>query len=201
MAEFDLSRWRSTITAPLRGLVQGLGADALTGEQAAALVDWFAGVERLTDRRELIGIVNLESLRRRRVEQGEMCEIAGVGPVPVAVARPLFGEALLRIVIRDGVDVRTVVHAGRTASAIQETAVLVRQGGRCARPRCDQPIAEIDHTTGWTETRATTLDDLAGLCGHDHDLKTRHGHTYRRDPGGAITWTRPDCATEHDEPP
>lgn len=159
------------------------------------------GRRRLRDRRELIALVDLEALRRGRLEPGETCEIAGVGPVPVDIARQVFGDALLRVVIRDGVDIRTVVHTGRTASAVQETAVLVRDGGRCARPRCDLPISEIDHITPWATTRTTTLDNLAGLCGHDHDLKSRDGHSYRRDERGSIEWTRPDGTIERERPP
>jgi hypothetical protein len=94
-----------------------------------------------------------------------------------------------------------VVHTGRTANAVQETAVLVRDGGRCVRPSCGLPISEIDHITGFTTTRTTTLDDLAGLCAHDHDLKTRHGHTYERTADGRVRWRRPDGTIEEDRPP
>ena len=159
------------------------------------------GRRRLGERRELIGLVNLESLRRESVEPGEMCEIAGVGPVPVEVAREVFGDALLRIVIRDGVDIRTVVHTGRTANALQETAVLVRDRGRCRRPTCGLPISEIDHTIDYAETSRTTLDELAGFCGHDHDLKTNGGHSYRTDPDGYLEWIRPDGTVEYERPP
>lgn len=159
------------------------------------------GRRRLRDRRELIGLVDLEALRRGDVVAGETCEIAGIGPVPVEVARRVFGDALLRIVIRDGSDIRTVVHTGRTANALQETAVLVRDGGRCVRPGCGLPISEIDHLTGFATSGPTTLDDLAGLCGHDHDLKSRHGHTYERTADGRIRWRRPDGTIEEDRPP
>lgn len=111
--------------------------------------------------------------------------------MPLAVAREIFGDALLRIVIRDGVDIRTVVHAGRTANALQETAVLVRSGGRCERPSCGLPISEIDHTNDWVRTHQTTLDDLAGLCGGDHDLKSLDGHRYTRRADGTIEWQPP----------
>lgn len=159
------------------------------------------GRRRLRDRRELIALVDLDALQRGHLQPGETCEIAGVGPVPIEVARRMFGDALLRIVIRSGVDIRTVVHTGRTANALQETAVLVRDRGRCIRPRCGQPITEIDHTTGYSHTGPVTLDDLAGLCGHDHDLKTRHGHHYQRHPDGTIRWTRPDGTIEERPPP
>jgi hypothetical protein len=173
-------------------------ADAATGEPAPR---GGRGRRRFANRRELIALVDLAALRRGQVVVGETCEIAGVGPVPVDVARDVFGDALLRIVVRDGVDIRTVVHTGRTASAVQESAVLVRDGGRCVRPRCGLPISEIDHTVGFNATHATTLDDLAGLCGHDHDLKSRQGHSYERDADGRVRWRRPDGTVEDDRGP
>jgi hypothetical protein len=159
------------------------------------------GRKRLSDRRELLLIADLSAWRRGFLLAGETCEIPGIGPISLDAARELFGDALLRVVIRDGVDIRTVVHTGRTANALQETAVLVRQRGRCGRPGCSLPISEIDHTTDYTTSRITTLDQLAGLCGHDHDLKTRHRHTYRLEPDGTITWIRPDGGQEHQRPP
>lgn len=183
-----------------------LAADGLVAMAAASGVEasparGARGRKRLRNRRELIGIVNLESLHRGRVESGETCEIAGVGPVPVDVVREVFGDALLRIVIRDGKDIRTVVHTGRTASALQETAVLVRSGGWCERPACDLPISEIDHKTGFPETGPVALGELLGLCGHDHDLKSRHGHRYEVDVDGNVTWIPPNGAEARAMPP
>jgi hypothetical protein len=159
------------------------------------------GRKRLSERRELLCIVNLESLLRGSVGAGEVCEIPGVGPVLLETARTLFGDSLLRIVIRDGVDIRTVVHTGRTANALQETGIFVRQNGRCDRPGCRFPIAEIDHTEDYVRTGQTTFDDLGGLCTHDHDNKTRYGHTYRRESDGTVVWIRPDGAEERERPP
>jgi hypothetical protein len=42
--------------------------------------------------------VDAAALRRGRVDGGELCEIAGVGPVPVSVARDLLGEAIVKLV-------------------------------------------------------------------------------------------------------
>jgi hypothetical protein len=159
------------------------------------------GRRRLRDRRELIALVDLHALQRGELQPGETCEIAGVGPVPLHIARDLFGTALLRIVIRNGVDIRTVIHTGRTASAVQETAVLVRDRGRCLRPTCNRPISEIDHNHGFTSTGPTTLEDLGGLCGPDHNLKTRARHTWHRNQHGHIHWTHPNGTIEHERAP
>jgi hypothetical protein len=201
-AAIDLARASDAHEASEAYAADGLVgmARALHGDDAG-LPRGGRGRRRLTARRELIAIADIAALRRGSVQRGETCEIAGVGPVPVDVAREVFGDALLRIVIRDGVDIRTVVHTGRTASTLQETAVLVREGGRCARPTCGRPIAEIDHIEGFARTKQTTLDDLAGLCAHDHDLKTLDGHTYGRLDDGAIEWRTPDGAVERSRPP
>jgi hypothetical protein len=156
--------------------------------------------ERKRRRREAIVLVNLESLQRGSVASGELCEIPGVGPVPVDVARDLLGDALLRIVITDGVDVLTAVHAGRLASDVQRTAIQVRQRGRCLRPPCSHGIDQIDHVTGFCVTGAVTLDDLGGLCAFDHALKTNHGHVYRHGDRG-WEWHRPDGVIEYERPP
>jgi hypothetical protein len=118
----------------------------------------------------------------------------------VKVARDLLGDALLRVVIVDGVDIRMVVHAGRLASDAQRTAIEVRQRGRCLRPTCHRAIAQVDHTRGFPITGATTLDDLGGLCHHDHNLKTLEGHTYSHGPHG-WEWHLPDGTVEYERPP
>jgi hypothetical protein len=159
------------------------------------------GRKRLSERRELIALVDLAALRRGSLLPGETCEIPGVGPIPIETAIKEFGEAALRIVIRDGCDIATVVHTGRTANEVQATAVLVRQKGLCGRGTCGLPIGEIDHTDSDVPNGAAPLDRLLGLCGHCHDLKSSFGHTYRREADGAITWIRPDGTEERQRRP
>jgi hypothetical protein len=57
--------------------------------------------------------VDHKAFRRGHTEPGEVCEVAGVGPVPVAVARRLSCDAILKALIMDGNDVRSVAHFGR----------------------------------------------------------------------------------------
>lgn len=182
------------------GLV-AMGDARLSGATDTPTARGARGRKRLANRRELIAIVDLAALQRGHAHVGEMCEIAGVGPVPVDVAREVFGDAILRIVIRDGVDIKTVVHTGRTASAVQETAILVRQDGRCVRPGCDRAPVEIDHGVGYAHTGGVTIDDLAGACGVDHDNKSHHGHSWRRERDGTYTWVLPDGTEERERPP
>jgi len=115
------------------------------------------------------------------------------------VACDIFGDALLNIAIRDGVDVLTVVHTGRIANRSQETAVFVQQHGRCATLDCGNSICEIDHVIDYAQSKQTALSNLRGLCGACHDRKKRGQH-YRINHDGTITWTRPDSTAERPPP-
>jgi hypothetical protein len=175
-------------------------SEAYAADGLAAMARAANGSDEGKGATEAIVLVNLESIHRGSVEGEEVCEIPGVGPVPLSVARDLLGEAFLKLVIRDGVDIRTVVHLGRQPTAAQRTAIFVRDGGRCVRPTCDRRIRQIDHIEPWADTHQTTLDELAGLCAGDHDRKTHRGHRYRHGPNG-WEWTTPDGIVEHERPP
>jgi hypothetical protein len=120
--------------------------------------------------------VDYEALVRGATDDDETCEITGLGPVPVGVARRLLGDSILHLVITRGRDVATVVHLGRGPSAAQKIALLWSQP-TCSRAGCDAPwtFAEVDHRTPWAQTHQTTLGELDRLCRHDHRLKTHHG--------------------------
>jgi hypothetical protein len=122
-----------------------------------------------------IGRLDVEAFWRGYVEGEELCEIAGVGPVPVRIARQLLGDAVLKLVITKGVDVLNVTHLGRGPTAAQRTALLWQS------PMCDVEGCghlhrlEIDHRVEWATTKHTKLEELQRLCEHHHDLKTRFG--------------------------
>jgi hypothetical protein len=146
---------------------------------------------------KIIVRVDHAALQRGHAEPGELCEIAGIGPVPVSVVREwVAGDAFKAAIVADGVDIRSVVHLGRRPLALQHTSLQWVHGRQCARRGCTRTAnLEIDHVEEWATTRHTTLDELAPLCPHDHDLKTFHGFTLgppgpdgRRDlvpPGGS----------------
>jgi Domain of unknown function (DUF222) len=120
--------------------------------------------------------VDLEALVRGAVDGDEVCEVAGVGPIPVRVARELLGESVLELMMTRGRDVATVVHLGRGPNAAQKLALLWSQPS-CSRQGCDQTWThtEVDHRLPWAQTHRTELHGLDRLCRHDHRLKTHHG--------------------------
>jgi hypothetical protein len=118
--------------------------------------------------------VDVQALHRGRVAGGELCEIRGVGPVPVSVAEGLLGRSVVHLVITRGVDVLNVTHLGRGPTAAQKIALAWASPG-CTAQGCWRTRTENDHREPWAQTRHTRLDELDPLCAHHHDLKTRSG--------------------------
>ena len=126
---------------------------------------------------QFLGLLRLDytALARGDVEDGEVCEIAGLGPIPVSTARELLGESILKLVITKGVDVANITHLGRKPTVAQQVALWWRDPC-CTRVGCTQ-VARLqkDHRDDWAKTHHTRFDELDHLCPADHDLKTRHG--------------------------
>jgi hypothetical protein len=117
--------------------------------------------------------IDFQSLVRGKVEDDdELCEITGLGPIPVSVARELLGESILKLVITKGVDVAHVTHLGRGPTVAQEIALRWRSP-QCVAQGCYRTDIEHDHRIDWTITHHTRLDELEPLCRHHHRLKTR----------------------------
>ena len=120
--------------------------------------------------------VDLPALLRGRTEPGELCEIPGVGPVPVAHAEQVLSHGLLQLVITDGVDVQTVISNTRHVPAALKIAIAERDR-TCKVRGCDHDRAlERHHTHEFSESKRTTYRELGNLCPQHHDLVTHRGH-------------------------
>jgi hypothetical protein len=130
-------------------------------------------------------VVDYDALVRGHTRAGEKCEIPGFGPIPVTLARQMSEDAILKVLLSNGVDVVAVAHGGYTVPAHLRSALEVRDP-TCIVPRCDsRRHLQIDHRNTFNRTRVTKLDDLARLCRWHHYQKTFLGYTYRGGPG---TW-------------
>ena len=135
--------------------------------------------------------VDHAALVRGHKDIGEMCEIPGIGPIPVLAARRMASDAILKVLVTNGCDVMAVAHAGRTIPARLRTAVEARDQ-TCAVPGCDvRDRLEIDHVIPVTEGGPTTLENLDRLCSWHHYLKTFHGYGLEG-PQGNRRWRGPD---------
>jgi len=163
--------WRSTSAAPTGGRPDAGGRG--TAGPAPARPTTLMHVR-----------VDLAALRRGRVEEGEMCEIPGVGPVPVATAVNELGNAILKVMITDGVDVRTVCHVGRAVPAHIRSA-LEERDEKCVVPGCDVARGlEIDHyKVAFQHDGPTELWNLCRVCRWHHYLKTHCDYELSGDPG------------------
>ena len=128
-------------------------------------------------------MVDYEALMRGHTVGGEQCEIPGIGPIPVTLARQMSEDAILKVLLTNGVDVMAVAHAGYTIPAHLRTAVEARDR-KCIVPRCERRRdLQIDHRNTFSRTHVTKLEDLGRLCKWHHYMKTFLGYTYRGGPG------------------
>jgi hypothetical protein len=119
--------------------------------------------------------VDLPALRRGTTGPGEVCEIAGYGPIPVSVAHGLMNEAFLALVLTKGKDVINVVHLGRQFTEHQKTALEWRDP-ECSVLGCSATVRlERDHREDWADTYVTRVPAADQLCHHHHRLKTTDG--------------------------
>ncbi len=120
--------------------------------------------------------VDIDALKRGRTEHGEVCEIAGVGPIPVADATEYLGEAFLKLLVMDGTDIRTIAHMGRAIPAKLRTG-LEERDRVCQVPTCDVTLGlEIDHIVPFAEGGPTSFENLVMLCKRHHLQKTHDGY-------------------------
>jgi hypothetical protein len=170
------------------------GGDAIEG--TGPVDDWsFA---------KMIVRVDLAALDRGELAPGEVCEVAGRGPIPVADAwRMIAGDAFVAAVTTNGTKIDQVVHLGRKPTVLQRTALEWFSAGECSIEGCTSPARiEIDHVADWADTEITTLSELASPCGYHHDLKSHHGYRFGpRLPSGKRRLIPPGGADPPDESP
>jgi hypothetical protein len=146
--------------------------------------------------------VDLAALRRGSVEDGECCEIPGVGPVPIETARSVLGDAIVQLVITKGKDIATVCNLGRSVPVPVQTALNERDL-TCVVPGCDvRDGLETDHRIiPFIDDGETALWNLSKLCHWHHYLKTWKGFRIEGGPG-EWRWIPPeDPSSNHPDDP
>ncbi len=158
---------------------------------ADALVRTVCGDAKNEPKADVAVRVDLGTLRRGFVEGDEICEIAGVGPIPVDVAKDLLGDAVFHFVVTDGIDVKAVTSKKRTIPASLRRALMERDRA-CAVPGCDvTDHLQIDHRWEFAKGGPTELSNLSRLCPAHHRMKTTAGFRLV-DDGDGVRWLGPD---------
>ena len=142
--------------------------------------------ERTTGSRPLAMVIihmSKAAYERGWTEPGEVCEIEGLGPIPVAIARRMTSDSIFKSLVMDGVDITRISHHGRMIPAHLRTAVET-QDPVCTISGCETSRhLEIDHNIPVAAGGLTELANLGRPCHHHHDLKTRHDLRRHGPPG------------------
>ena len=130
---------------------------------------------------------DLPAYVRGRTQAGEICEIEGVGPVPVSVIERLAREhPIVDVVLTQGRDVTRIAHLGRSGDTYLKAAIEWRDP-YCRIDGCAATDGlEIHHTTRVTDGGISSMDTEVRVCGHHHDLITHRG--YRLDGSHRQGW-------------
>ena len=120
--------------------------------------------------------LDVSALWRGYVEGDELCEVTGLGPIPVEVARERLGDAVLKLIITKGVNIASVTSLTRGPTQAMHYAKLWTSP-TCTVEGCTRTIVEYDHVHGaeYKDTRHTRLDEIERCCHTHHDLHTLHG--------------------------
>lgn len=154
--------------------MQALAADALV--ELARQARGGSSSKKLGPKAVLNVIVDIEALNRGHVEDGEVCEIAGVGPVSVAAAKALMTDSFVKVLFTKLGKIQEVAHMGRYIPAALETAVK-QSYKECVIDGCHETKGlQIDHTQGLAQFGLTKFGNLKRMCGYHHGLKTYKGY-------------------------
>jgi hypothetical protein len=143
-----------------------------------------------------------EALDRGYVQPGEHCELEGIGPIPVTMARSMLDDARVTLVGHDpSGDITHISSMKRTIPA------RLRRWVEEAFPCCgvegctDTWRLEIDHIVAVEAGGRTEKNNLWRICRHHHKLKTYY--RYRVDGRRLLppTEDQPDDPDPPGDPP
>jgi hypothetical protein len=127
--------------------------------------------------------VDHAAFERGHTEPGEICEIEGVGPVPVATARNLSTDAVIHALVTKGTDITREVTLGRSISAALRRALEARDQV-CVVPGCSvRDNLEIHHRDPVNNQGPTSAENCCRPCKWHHYLSTHHGWEVGGAPG------------------
>jgi hypothetical protein len=145
-------------------------------------------------------IADESAVTRGHVVDGERCEIAGVGPIPVTIARAMLADANVRTTTVAGLELEGIDSGSRYLPA-DLRRWLDATYTSCGVEGCDADHGlEYDHVVPYAAGGPTTRDNLWRLCRYHHHLKTDERW---RVTGTTHRWglAPPECALVGPDPP
>jgi hypothetical protein len=154
-------------------------AEAREAHAADALVTLVKGGGKgKAGRADVVYVCDLRAAVRGHTHGDELCHVIGGGPVPVSVVRAAAVDAFVKVAVRDGTRIDTIVHYGRHIPALLRTALELGDperldGAVCAEDGCDRRHElEWDHDDPVANDGATSYENLLARCRPDHWAKT-----------------------------
>jgi len=151
---------------------------------ADAFVRMVAGPgARTVGRVDVVYVCDLSAAARGHTHGDELCHVVGGGPVPASVVREAAVGAFVKVAVRDGRKLDTIVHYGRNIPAELRTALELGDpdrldGAVCIEDGCDRRYGlEWDHDDPVANGGATSYANLKPRCKPDHRAKTERDRT------------------------
>jgi hypothetical protein len=129
-------------------------------------------------RADVVFVCDLRAAARGHTHSDEVCHVIGGGPVPVDVVRAAAVDAFVKVVVRDGTKVDSIVHYGRRIPAMLRTVLELGDperldGAVCVEAGCDRRLdLEWDHDDPVANHGVTSYENLNARCKPDHWAKT-----------------------------
>lgn len=129
-------------------------------------------------RADVVYVCDLRAAVRGHTHDGELCHIVGGGPVPVDVVRAAAVDAFVKVVLRDGTKLDSIIHYGRHIPALLRSALDLGDperldGARCVEEGCDRRHGlEWDHDDPVANDGVTSYQNLQARCRPHHWAKT-----------------------------
>jgi len=123
---------------------------------------------------------------------GAVAEIAGVGPIPIAVVRRLACDANVDLAVEDREgSILDQGRARRDPTPVQRIEIDRRDKG-CRFPGCSYTeFTNIHHIVHWADGGLTDLYNLVKVCDRHHRAVHELGWTVSGDANGVLTFTSP----------
>jgi hypothetical protein len=129
---------------------------------------------RESARAEVVYVCDVNAAARGHTEGDALCHVIGACPVPVSVVREAAVRAFVKVAVRDGKKLDTVVHYGRRIPAEVRTALELSDperldGAVCSDEGCDRRYGlQWDHIDPVANGGKTSYENLQPQCTPDH---------------------------------
>jgi len=141
-------------------------------------------------RADVVYVCDLRAAARGHTHGDELCHVVGGGPVPVDVVRAATVDGFVKVVVRDGTKVDSIVHYGRHIPALLRTVLELGDperldGAVCVEEGCDRRHdLEWDHDDPVANEGVTSYENLFARCKPDHWAKTERDRKAGKLGGG-----------------